>query len=175
MCRHLTDWIWTSTSPAFPKRSRRRAYRHTATHRLSESAFAGAAGGGQAGGAAWTHRASAGTSRLSLWRNTKSGMERFALMLDAEGGDRTPDGLAESFGQVLPGGGPPERSRAAWMALANETSQYLSILRPGEDKARAGEAHPLRYLCGDAPRRFLRGVCAWVTRRRNAASAANGS
>ena len=98
----------------------------------------------------------------------KSGMERFALLLDAEGGDRTPDGLAESFGRCFPAE-VRLNEETAWMALANETSQYLSILRPGEDSASTTLA-----LWGCSAPISSRG-CVWDMRRRNAASAAGGS
>ena len=65
----------------------------------------------------------------------KKGMERFALMLDAEGSDRTPDGLAELFGRCFPAEFRLNEA-SPWMALTNETSQYLSVLHTGEDKAK---------------------------------------
>lgn len=88
----------------------------------------------------------------------KSGMERFALLLDAEGGDRTPDGLAESFGRCFPAE-VRLNEETAWMALANETSQYLSILRPGEDRARLVKRIHYVSFVGMLRADFFEGLC----------------
>lgn len=60
------------------------------------------------------------------------------------------------------------------VALTNETSQYLSVLHTGEDKAKLVKRIHYVTFVGMLRAISLR-VCAWVTRRRNAASAANGS
>ena len=88
----------------------------------------------------------------------KSGMERFALLLGAEGGDRTPDGLAESFGRCFPAE-VRLNEETAWMALANETSQYLSILRPGEDRARLVKRIHYVSFVGMLRADFFEGLC----------------
>lgn len=48
---------------------------------------------------------------------------------------RTPDGLAELFGRCFPAEFRLNEANP-WMALTNETSQYLSVLHTGEDKAK---------------------------------------
>ena len=62
----------------------------------------------------------------------KKTMTEFAIKMDAPDSDRSPDGLAELFGQQFP----PELSftnDGAWMAITNTSLQYISVLRPGYD------------------------------------------
>ena len=68
-------------------------------------------------------------------REYKNGMTQFALELDAAESNRTPDGLAELFGRNFP----PDLSLSEenkWMSFTNNTAQYLSTIRPGEDVAK---------------------------------------
>ena len=65
-------------------------------------------------------------------REYKNGMTQFALQLDAAESNRTPDGLAELFGQYFP----PDLSlneENKWMSFTNNTAQYLSTIHPGYD------------------------------------------
>ena len=62
----------------------------------------------------------------------KKTMTDFAVKMDAPNSDRSPDGLAELFGQQFP----PELSftnDGAWMSVTNTSMQYISVLRPGYD------------------------------------------
>jgi len=62
----------------------------------------------------------------------KKTMIDFAVKMDMPTSDRTPDGLAELFGQQFP----PELSftnDGAWMSVTNTSMQYISVLRPGYD------------------------------------------
>ncbi len=71
----------------------------------------------------------------SSLREYKTGIKSFAQKLDQDDSSRTPDGLAELFGQFYP----PEFSLGAadkWMFLTNTSIQYLSVIRPGEDVAK---------------------------------------
>lgn len=88
----------------------------------------------------------------------KKGMERFALMLDAEGSDRTPDGLAELFSRSFPAEFSMNEA-SQWMALANETSQYLSVLHPGEDKAKLVKRIHYVTFVGMLRADFFEGLC----------------
>lgn len=88
----------------------------------------------------------------------KKGMERFALMLDAEGSDRTPDGLAELFSRSFPAEFSMNEA-SQWMALANETSQYLSVLHPGEDKAKLVKRIHYVSFVGMLRADFFEGLC----------------
>ena len=88
----------------------------------------------------------------------KKGMERFALMLDAEGSDRTPDGLAELFSRSFPAEFSMNEA-SQWMALTNETSQYLSVLHPGEDKAKLVKRIHYVSFVGMLRADFFEGLC----------------
>lgn len=88
----------------------------------------------------------------------KKGMERFALMLDAEGSDRTPDGLAELFSRSFPAEFSMNEA-SQWMALSNETSQYLSVLHPGEDKAKLVKRIHYVTFVGMLRADFFEGLC----------------
>lgn len=88
----------------------------------------------------------------------KKGMERFALMLDAEGSDRTPDGLAELFSRSFPAEFSMNEA-SQWMALTNETSQYLSVLHPGEDKAKLVKRIHYVTFVGMLRADFFEGLC----------------
>ena len=88
----------------------------------------------------------------------KKGMERFALILDAEGSDRTPDGLAELFGRSFPAEFSMNEA-SQWMALTNETSQYLSVLHPGEDKAKLVKRIHYVTFVGMLRADFFEGLC----------------
>ena len=88
----------------------------------------------------------------------KKGMERFALMLDAEGSDRTPDGLAELFGRCFPAEFRLNEA-SPWMALTNETSQYLSVLHTGEDKAKLVKRIHYVTFVGMLRADFFEGLC----------------
>lgn len=88
----------------------------------------------------------------------KKGMERFALMLDAEGSDRTPDGLAELFSRSFPAEFSMNEA-SQWMALTNETSQYLSVLHPGEDKAKLVKHIHYVSFVGMLRADFFEGLC----------------
>ena len=84
--------------------------------------------------------------------------ERFALMLDAEGSDRTPDGLAELFGRCFPAEFRLNEA-SPWMALTNETSQYLSVLHTGEDKAKLVKRIHYVTFVGMLRADFFEGLC----------------
>ena len=88
----------------------------------------------------------------------KKGMERFALILDAEGSDRTPDGLAELFSRSFPAEFSMNEA-SQWMALTNETSQYLSVLHPGEDKAKLVKRIHYVTFVGMLRADFFEGLC----------------
>lgn len=88
----------------------------------------------------------------------KKGMERFALILDAEGSDRTPDGLAELFSRSFPAEFSMNEA-SQWMALTNETSQYLSVLHPGEDKAKLVKRIHYVSFVGMLRADFFEGLC----------------
>ncbi|MDD7260151.1 MAG: DUF6076 domain-containing protein [Eubacteriales bacterium] len=88
----------------------------------------------------------------------KKGMERFALILDAEGSDRTPDGLAELFSRSFPAEFSMNEA-SQWMALTNETSQYLSVLHPGEDKAKLVKRIHYVTFVGMLRDDFFEGLC----------------
>lgn len=88
----------------------------------------------------------------------KKGMERFALMLDAEGSDRTPDGLAELFGRCFPAEFRLNEA-SPWMALTNETFQYLSVLHTGEDKAKLVKRIHYVTFVGMLRADFFEGLC----------------
>lgn len=62
----------------------------------------------------------------------KKTMTGFAVKMDEPDSDRSPDGLAELFGQQFP----PELSftnDGTWMAVTNTSMQYISVVRPGYD------------------------------------------
>ena len=88
----------------------------------------------------------------------KKGMDRFALILDAEGSDRTPDGLAELFSRSFPAEFSMNEA-SQWMALTNETSQYLSVLHPGEDKAKLVKRIHYVTFVGMLRADFFEGLC----------------
>ena len=58
-------------------------------------------------------------------RAYKEAMAEFALLVDADDADRSPDGLAEMFGKAFP----PEVSLTGtdWMSMMNTTLQYVSV------------------------------------------------
>lgn len=62
-------------------------------------------------------------------RAYKEAMAAFARLVDADGVDRSQDGLAELFGKAFP----PEVSFTGtdWMSMMNTTVQYVSVQRDG--------------------------------------------
>lgn len=74
----------------------------------------------------------------------------FAEQSDGNEADRTAEGFAKMFGTYFP----PEFSITegnAWMSTLNNSVQYISVIRPGEKVAEAGQADALCILCRDVP------------------------
>lgn len=61
-------------------------------------------------------------------------MLQFAAELDKPDCQRTPEGYAAVFGSFFPPA-PTLTDNGGWMSLANTSMQYVSVLRPGQDKA----------------------------------------
>ena len=96
----------------------------------------------------------------------------FAEKSDSNEADRTAEGFAKMFGSYFP----PEFSITegnAWMSVANNSIQYVTTVRPGEDVAKLVKRMHYVSFVGMFRSDLFEGLCVGHAPK-NAGSAANG-